>query len=204
MDIEKNYAVFTKYLRVYVPEDGIDSLIKWLDSTDMKNAPASTKYHYCCEGGLVAHSLNVFNNLMKLMQGIYGKDFEGCPYSKSTLAKVSLLHDISKADMYMTTYRNVKDENDKWHKVSGYAVRDESERLLYGNNGMNAVYLIKKHINLSYEEEMAILYHRGHNATDGFVDEKRVMSVFKTIPLAFWLYVADMKAICVDETGDKE
>jgi hypothetical protein len=203
MDIEKNYALFKKYIKVYVGDESVP-LLEWLDTTDMKTAPASTKYHNCVEGGLVAHSLNVFNNLMKLMQGLYGNDFEGCPYSKATLAKVSLLHDISKADLYMTTYRNVKDENDKWHKVSGYAVKEESERLLYGNNGMNSVYLIKQYLTLTYDEEIAILYHRGHNATDGFVDEKRVMSVFKKIPLAFWLYVADMKAICCDEVMSNE
>jgi len=44
---------------------GIDSLIKWLCESDFFTAPASTKYHLSCRGGLALHSINVY----KLLKG---------------------------------------------------------------------------------------------------------------------------------------
>ena len=45
--------------------EGIDKLIAWLEKTDFYKAPASTRFHGCHEGGLLEHSLNVYN-LLKL------------------------------------------------------------------------------------------------------------------------------------------
>ena len=39
--------------------EGIEDLIDWLDKSDFKFAPASTKYHNAKRGGLLEHSLNV-------------------------------------------------------------------------------------------------------------------------------------------------
>lgn len=37
-------------------------------NTDFFSAPASTKYHGAFNGGLVLHSINVYENIMKLYQ----------------------------------------------------------------------------------------------------------------------------------------
>lgn len=41
--------------------DGIEDLIKYLESTDFYTAPASSRFHCDYEGGLVEHSLNVYS-----------------------------------------------------------------------------------------------------------------------------------------------
>ena len=44
---------------------GIKQLIDWLDNSDFKVAPASSKYHSCYQGGLLEHSLNVYYELIR-------------------------------------------------------------------------------------------------------------------------------------------
>ena len=39
--------------------EGIEKLIDFLEKTDFFTAPASTRFHMSCEGGLLQHSLNV-------------------------------------------------------------------------------------------------------------------------------------------------
>ena len=46
-----------------VKRDGIENIIKYLENSDFFTAPASTRFHNSCEGGLAAHSLNVYHNL---------------------------------------------------------------------------------------------------------------------------------------------
>lgn len=55
-----------RFLAVYketVTREGSDSLLDWLEHSDFFVAPASTRYHGCYEGGLLQHSLNVYDCL---------------------------------------------------------------------------------------------------------------------------------------------
>ena len=48
-----------------IQRDGIDNLMEWLENeTDFFKAPASTRYHGSYEGGLLEHSLNVYDRLL--------------------------------------------------------------------------------------------------------------------------------------------
>lgn len=46
--------------------EGIEKLIDFLEKTDFFTAPASTRFHMSCEGGLLQHSLNVYDCLAGL------------------------------------------------------------------------------------------------------------------------------------------
>ena len=46
---------------------GIDKLMSYIQSSDFYTAPASTKFHLSCEGGLLQHSLNVLDALRGLL-----------------------------------------------------------------------------------------------------------------------------------------
>ena len=46
-----------------VKREGIDDLIRFIESTDFFTAPASTRFHGNYEGGLLEHSLNVYHLL---------------------------------------------------------------------------------------------------------------------------------------------
>lgn len=207
--IEKNYAQYIDLITTYVKRDGVDALLKWLVGTDVKVAPASTIYHLCCEGGLIQHSLNVYNRLKKLISVEYPtmvadangemKQVENaCPYSEESLVLVALLHDIAKINYYEIQYRNTKDANGDWVKVPYYSVR--KNHFIYGSHPMNCAYMVRNFVKLSREEELAILYHEacfGYN--DDKFDTKTVMPVYKKYPLALLLHQADLQATCLDE-----
>ena len=109
-----------RFLTVYketVTRAGSDSLLDWLEHSDFFVAPASTKYHGCYEGGLLQHSLNVYDCLK---MGIEAAGLQGV-YSEETIAIVSLMHDLCKVNYYKKGSRNVKDEETgQWYKKEVY------------------------------------------------------------------------------------
>lgn len=200
VEIDSNFTEYINLLKT-VKRDGIDNLINWLESKDTKIAPASTKYHLATKGGLVKHSLNVYNKLKQLVES--DPNVKGS-YSDETLIIVALLHDISKVEFYDIQERNAKDENGNWTKVPYYAVKHETERLIFDSHPINSYYMINKFIKLTYEEELAVIHHEG--AFDHCMDNLQlanVMSAFKKSPLVLMLHYADMYSTCVTE-GNNE
>ena len=199
IDIEKNYELFKSYLTTFIKRDGIDKFIEWLDNSDAKVAPASTKYHLSCEGGGVQHALNVFNRLISLIQLEYGDN--ECPYSKETIALVALCHDVSKFNFYDIKYRNIKDdETNEWIQQPYYSVLDASNRFIFGNHAENSLYILRTFFKLSYEEELAILHHMGcFDTSETTAPARNMMEAYKKSKLAILLHTADMFATCIDE-----
>lgn len=199
MDLEKNYKLYKKYLKAYIKRDGIENFIKWLNTTDAFEAPASTKYHLCEPGGLIQHSLNVFNRLIKLINEEYN-GFENSPYSKETIAFVSLLHDVSKINFYEVYLKNVKNQvTGQWEHVPTYTVREETNRLIFGIHEENSVYMLSKFFQLSYEEALAIRWHGGCGTSNDPSSQGKMMEAYKASTLALLLHIADMQATCIDE-----
>ena len=55
-----------KFIRLYqenITRDGAQDLLDWLVKTDFFTAPASTRFHSAYAGGLVEHSVNVYEVL---------------------------------------------------------------------------------------------------------------------------------------------
>jgi len=192
--IEQNKEDFLNIARSNITRDGIEGLLKFLESTDFFTAPASTKFHLAEEGGLCAHTLNVYERLEKLMIMEYGED----GYNKESVAIAALFHDVCKACFYKIDYRNVK-EDGVWVQRPYYTVDDA---LPYGH-GEKSVYIINGYLRLTREEAIAINWHMG-----GF--DKRVQSgdpaysvAYSKYPLAVLLHLADVQATYLDEQGDE-
>ena len=62
MMTEDNVKRFEDLL-LSVQRDGIQKLVNYINKTDFYKAPASTRFHLACEGGLLQHSLNVYDCL---------------------------------------------------------------------------------------------------------------------------------------------
>jgi len=203
VNVEKNYAKFRKYIQNYIKREGVEEFLEWLDTSDMKIAPASTKYHMSCEGGLCAHSLNVFYRLIKLIQAEYPEGTE-CPYSQESIALVALLHDLAKVNYYMISEKNVKNAQGVWEKVPYYTVKDTKDRLIFGSHSMNGYYLASKFFKLTYDEELAILHHMGGlDTTEDTITLKNTIDAYKKSTLALLLHQADMMATCIDELEEE-
>ena len=89
---------FIEIYRENIRRDGADKLLEYLmsPSSDFFTAPASTRYHGAYEGGLVEHSLNVYECLCDYLARERVQELYGIEASEETVAIVSLLHDICK------------------------------------------------------------------------------------------------------------
>lgn len=192
-----------------VNREGMDKLIEWLISTDYFTAPASTKFHSNCEGGLCAHSLNVYNRFSQLLKNEYGDNYEQyC--SKESAIIMGLLHDICKVGTFIKETRNVKQYSETgykqdskgrfdWVEKEVYAVEDS---LPYGH-GEKSVYILSGFIKLSRQEAMAINWHMGGFDYRIKGGSYALSDAFYSYPVAFLLHIADMQATYLDETCQK-
>lgn len=180
---------FIEVFNQYIHREGADKVLEYLcsKSSDFFTAPASTRFHGAYEGGLVEHSLNVFDCLRHYLERPRMKETYGLDYSEESIAIVSLLHDVCKINCYKPGTRNVKDEHGVWHTVPTYEYED---KLPYGH-GEKSVYILSGYMRLTREEAFAIRYHMGFAGTE---DSRNVGNAFEMFPLSFALSVADMEA----------
>ncbi|MCI6501925.1 MAG: HD domain-containing protein [Clostridia bacterium] len=189
--IDQNRANKERFLEIYcrdIKREGADKLLAFLtsDSCDFFRAPASTRYHGSYEGGLLAHSLNVYDNLCDYLARNRVKDVFGFSYPAESIAIAALLHDLCKVNFYVESTRNVK-ENGVWKAVPYYSIDD---KLPYGH-GEKSVYIASGYMKLTRDEAFAIRYHMGFSGPE---DVNSIGSALEMFPLAFALYVADMEA----------
>lgn len=180
---------FTDIYTENVKREGADRLLEYLLSSksDFFTAPASTRYHGSYEGGLLEHSLNVYDCLCDYLDRPRVKELYGLTADNETRAVIALLHDICKVNFYKTDFRNAKNDQGVWEKVPYYTIDD---RLPYGH-GEKSVYIITGFMRLSREEAFAIRFHMGFSGSE---DINLVGRAFEQFPLAYALHAADMEA----------
>lgn len=184
-----NKQRFEEIYKSTVKRDGADKMWDYLTSSasDFFIAPASARFHGAYEGGLLEHSLNVYDCLCDYVKRERAKKLYNMDFDDETLAIVSLLHDVCKINCYKPGFRNVKDESGTWQRVPTFEFDD---KMPYGH-GEKSVYIINGYMRLSREEAFAIRYHMGFS---GVEDARSVGQAFEMYPLAFALSVADMEA----------
>ena len=179
-----------RFLQIYqekITREGADRLLEFLCKSDFFTAPASTRYHGAHEGGLVEHSLNVYDCLSDILARPRMKELYGIEYSDESIAIAGLLHDICKVNFYKVSTRNVKDETGRWTTVPYYTIEDS---LPYGH-GEKSAYIISAYMKLTRDEAFAIRYHMGFSGTEDPGNVGRALEMF---PLAYATCCADMEA----------
>ena len=133
--------------------EGIEDVVDFLDRTDFYKAPASTRFHGSFEGGLLQHSMKVYEILKSKVENCV-VDME---ISEDTLIISALLHDVCKVNFYKVDYRNAKNERGEWEKVPYYTIDDT---IPYGH-GEKSVMMLSEYIRLTAEEQNAISWLMG-------------------------------------------
>ena len=136
-----------------VQREGMEDLIKFIESTDFLKAPASTRFHGNFEGGLLEHSMKVYEILKEKLNNTP----VSMNISEDTIKIVALLHDICKVNYYKVDYRNAKNDLGVWEKVPYYTVDDT---IPYGH-GEKSVMMITEYMKLTVEEKYTIRWHMG-------------------------------------------
>lgn len=181
--MNESRVAFAKALTV-MDREGIDKLVDWLETTDFYKAPASSMFHGNYAGGLIDHSLHVYEELKKLC------DFY-CPgkYTEESIAIVALFHDLCKVNFYIESTRNVKDERTgQWYKVPFYKKQETNPM---GGHGSKSMFLVMYHMHLTDIEAAAINCHMGPWDKQDYGNPG---DVYENNELAWLLHVADERA----------
>ncbi len=159
-----------------------DRLIAFMENeTTWLTSPASTKYHLCKEGGLLEHSVNVAESMLKIREALAPE------ISEESCVIVSLIHDLGKVGMPGNPQYLINEPSEKQLKY-GYkpdAPYRFNKDLTYLSVPIRSLFLASKYIDLTEQEVQAIVYHDGQ-----YVEDNRSVAKNEE-PLTLLLQYAD-------------
>lgn len=179
---------------------GMDKLIDWMENNGFFTSPCSGGNHLAKEGGLVEHSLNVLD----LMDELYSEGMldEDVHIPKDSIIICALLHDLGKCGDYgkpgyvpnmIKDGRPTKAEPEQKYKQSEAKPFEVNKELIPIDHEIRSVKIASKFIDLTEEEELAILWH------NGLYGNFKYQIQGKETPLYLLLHFADMWASRVVE-----
>lgn len=138
---DANYKILKDRAEVYLKAAGFtEDQINVLDEQWYFDCPASSKRHLCCPGGLIQHSMNVCDNLIRM---------EVFQHEKSAYL-VGMCHDLVKLDNYKPLVEN--------GQIVGY----KRVAAPYPGHGAASVQIATEMgVALTAEEMAAITWHMG-------------------------------------------
>lgn len=181
-----------------VKREGIDKLLAYIRKSDFYRAPASTRFHSCHDGGLLEHSLNLYECLLSKKQNpIWAEVLR--EVDDESLILVALLHDLCKSYLYVPEFKNKKvysntgtkrDDGGRfdWQAVKGYNTDD---KIPYGH-GEKSVMMIEEFIKLKPIERYAIRWHMGFTEPKEYWNT--LTTAIKKYPVILAVHQADMEA----------
>ena len=138
---------------------GMDNVLAKLEELGFYEAPASTKFHLSYKGGLLEHSMNVYQAGLTLReQAVRIKPELESQLPLDSIAICTLLHDVCKTDIYKEAMLNRKNDAGFWEKYQGYAVDYEAGMPL-GHGEKSVIMLLSCGLELKPEEMLAIRWH---------------------------------------------
>ncbi len=214
---EENITRFEE-LMGSVERDGVKELMDYIkNKTDFYIAPASTQFHLACDGGLLQHSLNVYDCLVAKKQSpVWKKIIEIIP--EESLIIMSLLHDLCKVNFYVKGTKNQKTydpekvaaaenwqvkHDDKGNFIWETVLRYEIDDTMPLGHGEKSVMLINCFMKLKTPEIFAIRWHMGFSEEKS--QYKAVGDAMEKYPIVLALHEADLEAskLLEDVAGNK-
>lgn len=215
MNTQENVKRFEGLLS-QVEREGLAQLLEYIrDKSDFYTAPASTRFHLSTEGGLLQHSLNVYDCLQaKKENSTWACILEDA--GKDALILCPLFHDLCKTHFYKIDHKNqktydpekvkaaerwqVKKDNAGafiWESVPCYTVDD---RVPYGH-GEKSVMMIEQFMRLTGPERFVIRWHMGFSEPKEL--HLQLTQAMSKYPLILALHEADQEASTLLE-GEKD
>lgn len=188
-----NADIIRKYL-METEREGMADLLDYMAEIGFLTAPCSGSYHLAKEGGLAEHSVNVLEYADKLASKWLSTE----EYKKMfpSIVICSLLHDLGKCgDFGKANYVPNKLKSGELSSAKPYKTNPD---LLYIDHEIRSIKIAAMFIDLTEEEEHAILYH------NGLYGNLKYAIQGKETPLYMIIHFADMWASRVVETGKKE
>ncbi len=170
MTVMQRYEELKK--KVIRRKNEFDNLMTFIEGeTSYLTAPASTKYHLCREGGLLEHSVNVAETMLKM------KDVLAPGISDESCVIVALLHDLGKAGVPGAPQYLPNESPSIPYRIN--------KDMVYLSVPVRSLYLAGSRFPLTEAEAQAIVYHDGQ-----YVDDNRSVAT-REEPLTLLLQYAD-------------
>lgn len=184
-----------KELLLETKREGIELLVQHMEEHGFFEAPCSTQHHLSKPGGLAEHSLNVLKVALALRGALR---FDG---SLESITIAAILHDIGKMGQFdkpnyvpnMLKGRATKANPCPEPYQSTSKPYISNPELLCMDHEVRALSIISKYIDLTEEEQQAILWH------NGLYGPFKYQIQGKETPLYLLLHFADMWASRVTE-----
>ncbi len=218
INVEENIKRFEE-LMGSIERDGVKELMDYIkNKTDFYTAPASTQFHLACDGGLLQHSLNVYDCLVaKKESPVWKRIIEAIP--EESLIIMALLHDLCKVNFYVKGTKNQKTydpekvaaaenwqvkHDDKGNFIWETVLRYEIDDTMPLGHGEKSVMLINCFMKLKTPEIFAIRWHMGFSEEKS--QYKAVGDAMEKYPIVLALHEADLEAskLLEDVAGNKE
>lgn len=218
INVEENIKRFED-LMGSIDRDGVKELMEYIkNKTDFYIAPASTQFHLACDGGLLQHSLNVYDCLVaKKESPVWKRIIEAIP--EESLIIMALLHDLCKVNFYVKGTKNQKTydpekvaaaenwqvkHDDKGNFIWETVLRYEIDDTMPLGHGEKSVMLINCFMKLKTPEIFAIRWHMGFSEEKS--QYKAVGDAMEKYPIVLALHEADLEAskLLEDVAGNKE
>lgn len=175
--------------------EGIENLLTWMRNNGFYESPCSTQYHLAKNGGLAEHSMNVFSIAETLRATLYPE------LSSDSVIICSLLHDLGKTGQFgklgyipnMLKGRSTKANPSPEPYQSKDRPYKSNPELLYVDHEIRSIQIAGKYIELTEDENWAILMH------NGMYGNFKYQIQGKETPLYLILHMADMWASRVTE-----
>lgn len=177
---------------------GMDQLIDYMDEGGYFEAPCSGAHHLAKLEGLAEHSLNVYETMISMDVGL------GAELNYHSIAICALLHDLGKMGQYgkpgyipnMLKGRSTKSNPNPEPYQSEKKPYISNPDLLYIDHEVRSVAIASRFIELTEEEQQAILWHNGLYGPFKYEIQG------KETPLYMLLHFADMWVSRVIESDD--
>ena len=189
---------FIEIFEANIKRDGSERLMNYLKKSDFFTAPASTRFHGNFEGGLVEHSVKVYQCLLSLMEN-YKASMNGYEFSPESVAICSLLHDICKINYYKQSMRNVKNDKGEWEQKPFYQVDDTMPL----GHGEKSAILLQQFMRMELPEIYAIRWHMGGFDSASRGGDYGISNAYNDNPLAVFMHAADLWASSLLEETKK-
>lgn len=172
--------------------ENIEYVIEDLDSWGFFTAPASAQRHGAYPGGLVEHSMNVYDAAMAIRSAVTAMrpDLEA-ELKPDSIAVAALLHDVCKADFYQLVNKKRRNEIGIYEDVEAYEIHDENFPVGHGEKSV--ILLLQSGLDLTDEEIYAIRWHMGPWNLNRD-DERFYRQAGKLTPLQNLIHAADTLA----------
>ena len=167
-DIIKESSDYVKKNLKATKRFGITELLEHMEEVGFFTAACSGGNHLCCEGGLVVHTANVMKLAEKLGKVLLGpEEFKA---KRNSIRIVAALHDLGKCGQFGKKYyvenmikdgRPTKANPEQKYKRSESKPFEINKELLHVDHPIRSAVEATLWIELTEEEQFAILYHDG-------------------------------------------